>query len=163
MIAHCDAERAIDRRPDAVANRQDFVAVPLARLDRFGGSVVPVQLPAPVLVVELSPNPGADVCLVSMRLTVSVRLLRAELDSRVTIVRRQLHFDDEMEIFHWHRRPEELVLRHPFVRVPDDRPVLHGPEPLIAGPASQILAVEKGSFGEGLLALGIRRTSESYK
>ena len=53
------AERAVDRCPDAVTDGEDLIAVPLLRLHCLGAVVIPIQLTATVLVVELAPQVAA--------------------------------------------------------------------------------------------------------
>ena len=79
---------AVDCGPNPIANRENFVTIPLARLHRFGGMVVPIQFPAAVFVIELAPDTSADIRLVTVSLPVFVRLFRAELNARVAVVGR---------------------------------------------------------------------------
>ena len=111
-VLHRDTECAVDGGPDLVPDGEDLVVVPFAALHGLGGAVVPVELAAPVFVVELAPHAGADIRLVAMCLAGGIRLFRAKLDPGVAIVRRQLHVDHQEKIFHLNFRPDELVPRH---------------------------------------------------
>ena len=124
-ILYRNAKYPVDRSPDAIADGEDFVTIPFSWLHRPLRPIIPVQLPATVLVVELTPYPSSYVSLVSMRLAVIVDRLRAKLDSGVATVRRQLHIHRKVKIAHGHIGPEKLVLRHWLLRMPHNRALLH--------------------------------------
>ena len=106
------AQLAVDGSPYLVPDCKDFIAVPLAGLDRSSGVVVPIQLATPVLVVELTPYPASDVGLVADGLTGGIGFLGAKLNARVAVVRDQLDLDHQIKVLHFSIRPNEFVPWH---------------------------------------------------
>ena len=82
-IAQGDAECPVDRRPDAITDGQDFIAIPVAGFNGIDSAVVPVELAAAVFVVELTPNLLSNVSLIAVCLPMVVDLPGAELDAGV--------------------------------------------------------------------------------
>ena len=126
-IVYCDAQGAVDGRPNPVFDRQYFVAVPVASFHGLGGPVVPVQLAAPVLMVQFPPDASAHVSLITKRLAGGIRLLRAKLNARIAVVRSELDVDRQVKVPHFAVSPNKFILRHIHRRMPDDGIVLHRP------------------------------------
>ena len=138
------AQFAVDGSPYLVPDGKDFVAVPVAGLDRASSVVVPVQFAAAVLVVELTPYPAPDVGLVSNGLAGGIGFLGTKLDACVAVVRGQLHVNHQVKVLHFAIGPDKFVLRHVHRRMPHDstvldRPVLH----LGSRPAGEVFAIEE--------------------
>ena len=97
----------------------------------------------------------------SVQTTSGIGLLRAELNARVAVVRRELHVHRQIKILHHHIRPNEFILWHVHRRVPDDCAVLHRPIfHLRSRPTLEVFAIEK-TLIHSLRRAGIERQHQN--
>src|SRR5207248_6528619 len=96
---------------------------------------------AAVLLGELAPAAGADAGLVALDVAVGQRLA-AELHAAVAVLGRQLDPQRQAEVAGHHLADQELIALQARAGA-DDLAVLDLPQPRVALPAGQVLAVEE--------------------
>src|SRR6202040_2937787 len=96
---------------------------------------------AGILLVQFAPPALADVGLRSPHFAVG-QLFGAELDAAVLRVRHEPDFDRKAEVSGGHLAPQKLVALQAGAAADDDT-VLDLPQPRVAVPAGEILAVKK--------------------
>ena len=104
-ILYGNAEFAVEGRPDAIADGENLIPIPIAMLHCFQSAIIPIQLSTAVFVIELAPYAPSRVGLVSLRLAALVDRHGAKLNAGIALGRRQLYVYGEVES----RRPASLT------------------------------------------------------
>ena len=142
-----DRKRSVDRSPNAISHRKNFVAIPFARLHRLFATTSPVEFPASMFVIKTSPNIFSGISLIPDRLHVFSRQWPgAKLNARVSAIDRHPHVEREIEIAHLDIGPQEFVIGNVLTTMSGNNAILNRPEFHLPFPTGEVFSVEEVGF-----------------